>query len=99
MRAEDGMFTLKIHGAKLLHKFFKKPKLRVVIDKDAVPFVKEGKSVFAKFVVDCDPDLRPYDECLIVDEKDSLIAVGRTLLNREEMMAFDHGAAVKTREA
>jgi len=99
MRAEDGLFTLKACGAKRLHKFFKKPKLRVVINNDAVPFVKEGKSVFAKFVVECDPELRPYDECLIVDEKDSLIAVGRTLLNREEMMAFNHGTAVKTREA
>ncbi len=99
MRAEDGLFTLKAHGAKLLHKSFKKPKLRVVIDEDAVPFVKECKSVFAKFVVECDPDLRPYDECLIVDKKDNLIAVGRTLLNSEEMTAFNHGAAVKTREA
>jgi len=99
MRAEDGLFTLKAHGAKLLHKYFKKPKLRVVIEEDAIPFVKECKSVFAKFVVECDSELRPYDECLIVDKKDNLIAVGRTLLNREEMMAFDHGAAVKTREA
>jgi len=99
MRAEDGLFTLKIHGAKLLHKFLKKPKLRVVIEEDAVPFVREGKSVFAKFVIDCDPELRPFDECLIVDEKDSLIAVGRTLLNREEMLAFSYGTAVKTREA
>jgi 7-cyano-7-deazaguanine tRNA-ribosyltransferase len=98
MRAEDGIFTLKIEGGELLHNQFKKPKLRVVIDKDAVNFVKEGKSVFAKFVKDCDSELRPYDECLIVDEKDNLIAVGRCLLNKEEMIAFNYGVAVKTRE-
>jgi len=99
MRAEDGLFTLKTCGAKLLHKSFKKPRLRVVIDEDAASFVREGKSVFAKFVVECDPDLRPFDECLIVDKKDKLLAVGRILLNRDEMLSFDYGVAVKTREA
>ena len=98
MRAGDGLFTLKIDGARRLHKSFKYPKLRVTIDNDAVPFVKEGKSVFAKFVVDCDSELRPFDECLIVDEKDHLLAVGRTLLNRKEMLSFDYGMAVKNRE-
>jgi len=98
MRAEDGLFTLKNEGAKRLHGYFKKQRLRVVVEKDAIPFVKEGKSVFAKFVKDCDPELRPYDECLIVDEKDNLIAVGRCLLNRNEMIAFNYGVAAKTRE-
>ncbi len=98
MRAEDGLFTLKIKGAKILHKKFKKPKLRVIVKKDAVPFVKDGKSVFSKFVKDCDPNLRPYDECLIVDEKDNLLANGRCILNRDEMLSFNYGMAVKTRE-
>jgi len=98
MRAEDGLFTLKIEGGKRLHSYFKKPKLRVIIDNDAIPFVKEGKSVFAKFVKDCDPDLRPYDECLIVDSKDNLLAIGRCLLNRMEMVSFNYGVAVKVRE-
>lgn len=98
MRASDGLFTLKIDGARLLHDFFKYPKLRVIVNEDAVPFIKDGKSVFAKFVVDCDQELRPFDECLIVDEKDDLLAVGRCLLNRGEMLSFKFGMAVKTRE-
>jgi len=98
MRAEDGFFTLKINGAKRLHTFFKYPKLRVIVEEDAVPFVKEGKSVFAKFVIDCDPELRPLDECLIVNKKDELIGVGRCILNRVEMLSFNYGVAVKTRE-
>ena len=97
MRAEDGLFTLKSDGAHQLHRGIRYPRLRVVIAEDAVPFVREGKSVFAKFVKDCDPDLRPFDECLIVNENDTLLAVGRTLLNRDEMLAFRHGMAVKTR--
>jgi 7-cyano-7-deazaguanine tRNA-ribosyltransferase len=99
MRAEDGLFTLKLHGGHRLHMGLKYPLLRVVITDDAMPFVKEGKSVFAKFVTDCDPDLRPFDECLIVNQNDTLLAVGRTLLNRVEMLAFHHGMAVKTRES
>jgi len=98
MRAPDGMFTLKIEGAKVLHKLFKYPKLRVIVNNDAVPFIKDGKSVFAKFVKDCDPELRPFDECLIVDNNDNLIGNGRCLLNRLEMLSFNYGMAVKTRE-
>jgi 7-cyano-7-deazaguanine tRNA-ribosyltransferase len=99
MRAEDGLFTLKLDGGRRLHRYFKYPLLRVVVTNDAEPFVKDGKSVFAKFVKDCDPDLRPSDECLIVNEHDMLLAIGRTLLNRDEMLAFRHGMAVKTRES
>lgn len=98
LRASDGLFTLKLHGAHLLQSFFKPPNLRVTIHDDAIPFIKEGKSVFAKFVLDCDPELLPLDECLIVDKSDTLIGVGRCLLNRLEMKSFIYGAAVKTRE-
>ena len=99
MRAEDGLFTLKIDGGLRLYKRMKYPLLRVVVVDDAVPFIKEGKSLFAKFVSDCDPHLRPYDECVIVDEQDSFLGVGRTLLTRNEMLTFQHGVAVKTRDA
>lgn len=99
MRAEDGLFTLKIDGGRRLHARLKYPLLRVIIAPDAVPFIREGKSVFAKFVVDCDPDLRPYDECLLVDDQDVFLGVGRTLLTRNEMLAFGYGLAVKTRDS
>lgn len=99
MRAEDGLFTLKLEGGRRLHRRFRYPLLRVVVTQDAVPFVREGKSVFAKFVFDCDPDLRPFDECIIVDEADEFLAVGRTLLTRDEMLSFHQGMAVKTRES
>jgi 7-cyano-7-deazaguanine tRNA-ribosyltransferase len=93
------LFTLKLDGSRRLHQSLKYPLLRVVVLGDAVPFVREGKSVFAKFVKDCDPGLRPLDECLIVDENDVLLAVGRVLLNRDEMLSFRYGMAVKTRES
>src|SRR3989449_575022 len=50
LRAADGLFTLKAAGARRLAKAFPLPRLRIVVDEDSVPFQREGKNVFAKFV-------------------------------------------------
>ena len=98
MRAQDGLFTLKLDGAKILHAHYAFPRFRVTVRGDVSRFIREGKNVFSKFVVECDPNLRPFDECLIVSDDDTLLGVGRCLLNREEMLSFGCGIAVKTRE-
>jgi 7-cyano-7-deazaguanine tRNA-ribosyltransferase len=98
MRASDGMFTLKQEGAKRLHAGFKPPGMRVVVEDDSVEFNREGKNVFAKFVVECDEEIRPMDEVLVVDKSDELVAFGRAMMNREEMLSFGIGVAVKVRE-
>jgi len=98
MRAGDGIFTLKIAGARILHDMFPAPKMRVVVNPDSAEFNRKGKSVFAAFVIDADPNIVPDDEVLIVDEKDELCAVGRTIMTRDEMLAFNNGMAVKVRE-
>ncbi|WP_297436683.1 tRNA guanosine(15) transglycosylase TgtA, partial [Thermococcus sp.] len=54
-RAEDGLLTLGIEGAKRLHEVLPFPRMCVVVNSDAEPFAKRGKNVFAKFVVDADP--------------------------------------------
>ncbi|MFQ6128240.1 MAG: tRNA guanosine(15) transglycosylase TgtA [Thermoplasmata archaeon] len=99
MRAHDGLFTLKLEGAKIFHRIFPPPKMRIVVDAEASEFVRAGRNVFAKFVTDCDDELRPMDEALVVDEEDSLLAVARTLMNREEMLAFERGIAARVRES
>lgn len=98
LRAEDGFFTLKAAGAVRLRRAFPFPRLRVVVDPDAVPFHREGKNVFAKFVKDADADLRPGDEALVVSPDDELCAVARTAMNRREMLAFRRGVAAFVRE-
>ena len=98
LRAEDGLFTLKAAGARRLHRAFSSPTQRIVVDPDAIPFVREGKNVFAKFVHDADPELRPLDEALIVSPDDELCAVARTTMNRREMLAFKRGVAAHVRE-
>src|SRR3989449_1431099 len=98
LRAEDGLFTLKAAGARRLSKGFPAPKLRIVADDDAVPFHREGKNVFAKFVRDADPEVRPGDEALVVSPADELCAVAQSTMNRREMLAFKRGVAAHVRE-
>ncbi len=97
LRAEDGFFIPAKLGAERLMGVLLKPAYRVVVSDDAVPFVREGKSVFSKFVINADVDIRPYDEVLIVDSLDNLIGTGKCILNADEMMDFKEGVAVKTR--
>jgi 7-cyano-7-deazaguanine tRNA-ribosyltransferase len=95
-RASDGFVIPTLLGAgRLLRLPF--PRNRVVVKGEATEFVRSGKSVFAKFVVTCDGEIRPYQEVVLVDEDDGLLGTGRALLNAEEMLAFQRGIAVKTR--
>jgi archaeosine-15-forming tRNA-guanine transglycosylase len=38
------------------------------------------------------------DEVMVVDKNDELVAVGRAILTRDEMLAMKKGLAVKVRE-
>ncbi|MCJ2533237.1 MAG: pseudouridine synthase [Candidatus Thermoplasmatota archaeon] len=97
LRAHDGRFTLKSDGARLLMKALPPPKMRVVVEDEPAEFSRKGANVFAKFVVDCDEDIRPGDDLMVVDTKGELAAVGRALMNREEMLAFRRGIAVRVK--
>lgn len=98
LRASDGIFVLSMEGAKRLHSYLEYPENRVVVNSDAEPFAREGKSIFAKFVIDCDINIRANEEVLIVNENDELLAFGKSLLNGREIMDFNVGQAVKTRK-
>jgi uncharacterized protein with predicted RNA binding PUA domain len=97
LRSYDGLFTLSITGAKRLHQFWGYPRLRVVMNEESSEFVRKGETAFCKHVIDADPDIRAYDEVIVVDEQDRLLATGRALLAGEEMQRFEHGVAVKIR--
>lgn len=97
LRASDGLYSLNYQGALIIHSSFPFPAHRVVVDPDVSEFVKDGKNVFSKFVKEADDTIRPHDEVIIVDPDDNFIAYGRTVLNREEMLNFQRGIAVKNR--
>jgi predicted RNA-binding protein (TIGR00451 family) len=99
MRATDGRFTLKLEGGKMLMKVLPSPSMRVKVQDEPAEFAAKGNNVFAKFVVACDPEIRPGDDVLVVNTKDELAAVGRALMNREEMLAFKRGVAVRVKDS
>ena len=67
---------------------------RIVVADDAVPFVREGRSVFARFVTEADPELVPDASAILVDSHDDLLGVGRLLLAPHEMATATRGVAV-----
>lgn len=98
LRASDGVYVLAREGARRLHQNLPYPKNRVVVNEDAEPFAREGKSIFAKFVINCDIDIHAKEEVLIVNEQDQLLAFGKSILNGKEILDFNTGQAVKTRK-
>ena len=98
MRASDSYLVLSKEGAKRLHGVASYPKNRVVVNKDSEPFALDGKSVFSKFVIECDENIRDRDEVLIVNEEDKLLAYGKSLLSAVEISNFQTGQAIKTRK-
>ncbi|RLG21515.1 pseudouridine synthase [Methanosarcinales archaeon] len=97
LRAKDGLLVLGMRGGEMLKSFHRPMRHRVVLSEEAVPFVREGRSAFAKFVVSCDKEIRGRDEVLVVDESDELLAVGEAMLCAREMMEAMKGVAVKIR--
>lgn len=98
MRASDANFVLSDEGAKRLHKNINYPNNRVVVDSSVEEFARDGKSVFSKFVVDIDSNIRAQDEVLITNSNDDLLAYGKVLLNPKEINDFNTGQAVKVRK-
>lgn len=94
----DGRFTLGVEGGRRLLSALPTPAGRVVVGDESEPFVREGKNVFAKFVSDVGPEIRPGDELCVVHESGELLAVGRAELPAEGMLDFGTGMAVKVRE-
>lgn len=97
LRPLDGLFVLTFEGAQRLHALVPFPERRIIADEEAVPFIKEGKDLFAKFAVDMDETLRAYEEVLIIDRHDTLLGVGKLLLSPGEVKAFKKGVAVQCR--
>ena len=97
MRAGDGLYTLRMEGAKRIAAAVPAPFMRVSVMADAVPFVSEGRNAFSQFVLSCDPEIRPMEEVIVTDPEDRPIATGRAFLTEFEMKSMKKGMAVKVR--
>lgn len=97
LRPTDGLFTLTIRGAERLISNVECPGLTVTVSDEASEFAVKGKNVFAKHVVDAGDGIRPGNEVIIINRNGGVLAVGRALLTRREMLSFGVGVAVKVR--
>jgi len=98
--------TLRIDGGLAISPYFAQILLKskifrencVEINKDAAPFVREGRSVFCKHVVWCGKRVRISADTPVLF-KNKVIAVGKAVLSCEMILDFDRGVAVKVRDS
>jgi predicted RNA-binding protein (TIGR00451 family) len=95
----NGVISPTMHGASVLMKSKAFAENSVVVEADAVKFVKEGRSVFCKFVMRTGRHVLPSGEVVVLDPAGNLIAVGSAKIHGDHMRQFKHGVAVKTRAA
>ncbi|MGP6220934.1 tRNA guanosine(15) transglycosylase TgtA [Caldiplasma sukawensis] len=93
LRAMDGFLALTMDGGKLLLKM--KNKNRIIVTEESALFNSRGKSVYFKFIVDCDEDIISGNDVLIVKENDELVAVGRSTCSGREMKMMKSGVAAQ----
>ncbi|MHA2283269.1 MAG: PUA domain-containing protein [Promethearchaeota archaeon] len=98
LRPTNGFFTLSIHSARIIITNFGAPKLRIIVLNEISEFIKKGRNVFCKHVIDIDENLRPLDEVIVVNQDDELLAIGRLKLPSMYVKSFSSGIAVNVRK-
>jgi len=94
----NGSIAISIHGASLLARKRQFLQNCVTVTDDAVPFVREGRSVFCKFVNKAGKRIQPRDDVAVLDASGRVIAVGTAVVAGSVMQSFKAGVAVKVRE-
>ncbi len=98
LRPTNGFFSLTLHSARKILKNTKAPKMRTIVLTEISEFIKEGRNVFCKHVVDIDTDLRPMDEVIVVNQDDELLAIGRLKIPARQVKFFQSGIAINIRK-
>lgn len=95
----SGIIAPTFYGATLLMKSKAYAQNSVTVEREAVAFVSEGRSVFCKFVKKVGRHVLPYGEVVVLDPEGAAIAVGSAKIHGDYMREFKHGVAVKTRDS
>ena len=98
LKPNNGFFTLSLFLAKIIINKIPAPKLRVIVLTEISEYIKKGRNVFCKHVVDIDDNLRPMDEVIVVNQEDELLAIGRLKIPVPYVRAFKSGIAVNVRK-
>ncbi len=89
LRNNDGYLLPTAHGAVYMTR-------RVVISSEVVEYIRGGRNVPAKYVIDITPEARPNGEVAVVNPSGELVAVGRLIYSAREL-TLGRGYAVKVR--
>ena len=98
LRPNNGFFTLSLLAAEKIIGKTSAPTMRVVVLNEISEYIKQGRNVFCKHVVDVDKNLRPLDETIVVNQDDELLAIGKLKLPVPYVKAFSNGIAVNIRK-
>ncbi len=98
LRPNNGLFTLSFLSAEKIIKNTKSPRLRVVVLSEISEYIRNGRNVFCKHVVNLDGMLRPLDEIIVVNQEDELLALGRLKLPPSHVISFNQGIAINVRK-
>ncbi len=96
-RPTNGFFTLSLFSAKKIIRSVPKPILRVIVQNEISEFIKKGRNVFCKHIIDIDDNLRALDEVIVVNQKDELLAIGKLMFPVPYLRSFKRGIAVNVR--
>ena len=97
-RPTNGFFTLSLFAAQKIINNIPKPKLRVIVLNEISEFIKQGRNVFCKHVIDIDINLRALDEVIVVNQMDELLAIGKLRISVPYVKNFKKGVAVMVRK-
>jgi 7-cyano-7-deazaguanine tRNA-ribosyltransferase len=95
-RPNDGRFLPSLIAGELILQS-RYSQSRVIIDEEAIPFVKNGKSVFCKYIIQADDNIYPGSEVFILDIKLNLIAIGTATQPSFALLELNSGIGVKTK--
>lgn len=70
---------------------------RVVVEDDAIPFIRKGRNVFHGFILRVDSWIRPGYSCAILNSNGELIGHGVSRCEAKDMLSLGKGIAVRTR--
>ena len=98
LRPTNGLFTLSLFSAKKIIENTQAPRLRAIILTEVSEFIRKGRNVFCKHIVNIDNNLRTLDEVIVVNQNDELLAIGRLKLPVSYVKSFSSGVAVNVRK-
>ena len=98
LRPTNGFFTLSLFSAKKIIESIPPLKLRAIVMNEISDFIRIGRNVFCKHIIDIDDNLRPFDEIIVVNQENDLLAIGKLVIPVPYVRSFKTGIAIKVRK-